>query len=148
MRVVEKKVKLNVKEKGFKKQSNKFLSYEFTINIISYMITLFIASKIFDNTIYISTNNMGFWYFISAIIIFFLNKTIKPILTICMVPINILTLGLTYPLINFFILKITEVLTLGNFKIHNLILGSIVALFINFTCFIIENYMKKKGWFR
>ena len=45
---------------------------------------------------------------IAVIIVFILNRTIKPLLVWMTLPLTALTLGLFYPLINILVLKITD----------------------------------------
>ena len=48
--------------------------------------------------------------FLKAILLLILNKCLKPFLKLIMLPINIYTMGITYPFINVFILKLISLI--------------------------------------
>lgn len=100
-------------------------------NILVNMIVIIMASKIFKN-IYVES---VLYTFIASILLMILNKSIKPILNRIMLPINMYTLGITYPLVNVFILKIIS-LVLGK---HFIISGWLSAFFISIFISIMTN---------
>lgn len=100
-------------------------------NILVNMIVIIMASKIFKN-IYVESI---LYTFIASILLMILNKSIKPILNKIMLPINMYTLGITYPLVNVFILKIIS-LVLGK---HFIISGWLSAFFISIFISIMTN---------
>ena len=92
----------------------KFLDW--IIRMIGYALILILTSMIFDDTLYIDSEYFGLWSLIAAIIIYLLNKTIKPLLVWLTIPITGLTLGLFYPFINLIILKIVNIINnINNF---------------------------------
>lgn len=114
----------------------KFLS-EIFFNIISYSFILFLISKIF-NTIYIDEINFIMYTLIASVIIYILNKTIKPLIFELTIPITGITMGLFYPCINIIILKITDIILSNHFDTKGIfslfftvILISIFNVFIN-----------------
>lgn len=114
----------------------KFLS-EIFFNIISYSFILLLISKIF-NTIYIDEINFIMYTLIASVIIYILNKTIKPLIFELTIPITGITMGLFYPCINIIILKITDIILSNHFETKGIfslfftvILISIFNVFIN-----------------
>lgn len=114
----------------------KFLS-EIFFNIIGYSFILLLISKIF-NTIYIDEINFIMYTLIASVIIYILNKTIKPLIFELTIPITGITMGLFYPCINIIILKITDIILSNHFDTKGIfslfftvILISIFNVFIN-----------------
>ena len=125
-----------------KKKINKFI--EWIIYMIGYSIVLMSVSIIFKNSLYIDHSFFGLWSLLANIIIYILNKTIKPLIVWLTIPITALTLGLFYPFINVLILYIVSFL-LGN---HFIILGGIImtfiiAVLISLMNLIMKNIIKK-----
>ena len=80
---------------------NKFL--EWVIYILGYSLILISVSVLFKNTIQIDNSYFGLWPIMSSVVIYILNKTIKPIIFRFTIPITALTLGIFYPFINLII---------------------------------------------
>jgi len=99
--------------------------------MIGYALILIAISLIFKKTIYIDNSYFGFWGLVSAMLIYILNKTIKPILVWLTLPITGLTLGLFYPFINVFILKMVDFILGSHFEIQGLFMSFIVAICIS-----------------
>ena len=76
--------------------------------IVGYTIILMIVSYLFKNTIYLDDSYYGMWCFIAALLIYILNKTVKPFLVWLTIPITGITLGLFYPFINLGILTLVS----------------------------------------
>ncbi len=112
-----------------KKEINRFLDW--LIHMISYAIILITVSIIFKKTIHIDSNYFGIWGLFAAIIIYLLNKTVKPIIVWLTLPITGLTLGLFYPFINVFILHITDWILGSHFEINGIFFAFIVAVLIS-----------------
>lgn len=105
--------------------------FDWIIRMIGYALVLITVSIIFNDTIYIDNTYYGIWGLIAVIIIFILNKTIKPILVWLTLPLTAITMGLFYPLINIFILKITDFILLSHFEIKGIIMPFIVSIIIS-----------------
>lgn len=105
---------------------------DWLIHMIAYAIILITVSIIFKKTIYIDNSYFGLWGVVAAIIIYLLNKTVKPILVWLTLPITGLTLGLFYPFINVFILHITDWILGSHFEINGIFFAFIVAFLISF----------------
>ena len=116
---------------------NKYLDW--LIHMIGYTLVLILVSLIFRETVYIDNRLFGLWGLIAVIIIFILNRTIKPMLVRMTLPLTALTLGLFYPLINILILKITDYLLFEHFEIHGTIFVFIVSVVITIMNAIMDN---------
>ena len=74
-------------------------------------------------------------------IIFFLNKVVKPTLLFLALPLTALTLGLTYPLVNMFILKLTDWILMSHFDIKGFWMLFIVSIVITIMNAIMDNFI-------
>ena len=104
---------------------------DWLVYMLGYTIVLIAISVLFKKTVYIDNSLFGLWGFVAVIIIYILNKTIKPLIVWLTLPLTGLTLGLFYPFINVFILKIVEFILNGHFAIHGIWMAFIVAIFIS-----------------
>ena len=116
---------------------NKYLDW--FIHMVGYTLVLITISVIFNDTVYIDNSYFGLWGLIAVIIIFILNRTIKPLLVWMTLPLTALTLGLFYPLINILILKITDFILGGHFQIRGTIFVFIVSIVISIMNAIMDN---------
>lgn len=116
---------------------------DLVIHILSYAIILLIISMMFT-TIKIDKSYYGLYVLLSAIIIYLLNKTIKPILVRFTIPITGLTLGLFYPCINIIILKITDFILGSYFKTNGIITLFFTAILISIMNILMENIIINK----
>ncbi len=121
------------------KRLNNFIDW--LIHMVGYAIVLIAVSLIFPKTIFIDNSYFGFWGLMAAIIIYFLNKTIKPILVWLTLPITGLTLGLFYPFINVFILYMVDFILGDHFRIQNILMGFIVAVFISAINLLMKTFI-------
>ena len=113
------------------------------IHIIVYALILLIISTLF-NTLEFNKEYFGIYYIIASIIIFILNKTIKPILFRLTIPITGITLGLFYPCINVLILKITDLILGNKFETNGIITLFFTAILISIMNKVIDNIIIKK----
>lgn len=116
---------------------NKYLDW--FIHMVGYALVLITVSVIFNDTVYIDNSYFGLWGLIAVIIIFILNRTIKPLLVWMTLPLTALTLGLFYPLINILILKITDFILGSHFQIRGTIFVFIVSIVISIMNAIMDN---------
>ena len=115
------------KGKLYKIDNKKADFTSFVAELFVYAIVLFIADMLFDN-LYIES----FLYaLIAAVILSMLNYTVKPVLVFLTLPLNILTLGITYPIVNMIILKICDLLMGKYFIIHGFFAMFIISIFIS-----------------
>lgn len=122
---------------------------DWLIHMVGYAIVLIIISLIFKKTVYIDEGIFGLWGLISSIIIYILNKTVKPLIVWLTLPITGLTLGVFYPFINLFILKLVDWILGIHFAINGLWVALIVAILISIMNIIMEevviNPILRKG---
>ena len=108
--------------------------------VIVNMIVIFITLKIFKN-IYIENN---FYLFIASLLLYMFNKIIKPFLSIIMLPLNIITLGFTYPIVNVVILKLIDWIMGTYFVLNGLFSVFFMSIFISIMTFIIDRLIGKE----
>ena len=116
---------------------NKYLDW--FIHMIGYALVLITVSVIFKKTVIIDDSYFGLWGLIAVIIIFILNRTIKPLLVWMTLPLTAITLGLFYPLINILVLKITDFILGTHFDIHGTVMLYIVSIIISIMNAIMDN---------
>lgn len=112
------------------------------IYIVAYAIIIAIIS-LFTKTIVIDNNYYGLYGLIASIIIYILNKTIKPILFEVTVPITGITMGLFYPCINIVILKIADFILGSHFDTHGVITLFLTAVLISFMNILMDELIIK-----
>ena len=133
-----------------KNNGNPHLNYfiDWLIHMIGYALVLITVSVLFQRTIRIDNSMFGLWALLASVIIYVLNKTIKPILVWFTLPITGLTLGLFYPFVNVFILYIVSWILGSHFVINGIFMSFIVAIFISlmnlFMDSIIDNILRKR----
>lgn len=129
-----------------KKRINNFIIW--LISITSYTIILMLVAILFES-IYIDNSSFGLWAFLASIIIYILNRTVKPIIFLLTLPLTGFTLGLFYPFINVFILKLTDWLLGYHFETEGIFILFIIALLISILNFLAEKIIiypiTKKG---
>lgn len=132
------------------KRSKVVLLLEWALHMIAYGLILISVSVLFSKTISIDNSYFGFWGLLAAVIIYGLNRTVKPFLVWLTIPITGLTLGLFYPFINVLILNIVDWVLGSHFEIHGLWMSFIVAILISVmnevvTDCVIKPLIKKEG---
>ena len=121
--------------------NNRFI--EWLIYMIGYAIVLITVSVLFSS-FEINNKYFGLYALLASIIIYILNKTIKPILTYLTLPITVLSLGLFYPVINVLILYITSfILGKNNFQITGLFTPFFIAIVISLLNIMMEGLILK-----
>lgn len=108
---------------------NRFIDW--LVYMVGYAIVLLAVSTIFTKSLYIDGSYFGIWGLIAAIIIYILNKTVKPVLVWLTLPLTGLTLGLFYPFINVIILNMVDAILGSNFNIEGLIMSFLIAVLIS-----------------
>ena len=113
-----------------------------TLGLFYPCINVFILLTSLFKSVYIDSNHLIIWSAITVILIYILNKTIKPVLITLTIPITGITLGLFYPCINVIILKLVDFLLGKHFQVKNLLVALFVAILLSITNFIMEQIMK------
>ena len=115
-------------------------SAEFIVGIIVYALVLMMASGLFE-AIHVD----GFFYaIIAALILNILNATIKPLLIVLTLPLNIITLGIAYPIVNVILLQFCDFLMGDAFVISGIFAPFIIAIFISFMKILLDRLITKK----
>ena len=120
---------------------NKF--FEWLLYMVGYAIVLMIVSKLFNKVFYINSANYGLYYLLSAIIIYILNQTIKPLLFYITLPLTAITFGLFYPILNVIILYLADFILGKNFRIDGIIIPFVIAIIISLLNIIMEGMFIK-----
>ena len=131
-------MKLVIIEKN-KARINGFIDW--LLYMIGYTIVFIIVTSFFKS-FYIDENHTIFWSIIIVLTLYALNKTIKPILVTLTIPITGITLGLFYPCINVFILKLVDWILGKHFEITDIWIALIVAILLSITNFIMERIIE------
>lgn len=113
------------------------------IYIFLYAIILIFVSLLFKKTFILDHSYFGLWALLASVIIYILNKTIKPVLFFLTLPITGITLGLFYPFINVFIIKIAAFLLGDHFVTHGFFILFFAAILISIMNFLMENIIIK-----
>lgn len=111
---------------------------DWSLHFTSYATILVLVATFFDS-FKIDDNHLYLYGIIATLIIFILNKTVKPIIFKLTLPITGLTLGLFYPFINVIILKLTEWILGPHFEIEGIWTVFFIAILISVINIIIEN---------
>lgn len=123
-------------EKNLKMHLDRILDW--ILHFISYaMILVFVAT--FFESFQIDDAHLYTYGILATLIIFLLNKTVKPIIFRLTLPLTGLTLGLFYPFINVIILKLTEWILGSHFEIKGIWTVFFLAILISLMNIIIEN---------
>lgn len=125
---------------------------DWLLYMAGYTIVFIIVTNLFSS-IYIDTSHSLNWSIMVVFVTYILNKTIKPILVTLTIPITGMTLGLFYPFINVFILKLVDWLLGSYFEVKNILVAFLAAILISIMNFIMEkiidtivdSFKKKKG---
>ena len=109
------------------------------VGIVVYALVLYIAQSIFAK-LYIKS---FIFAIIAAIILSILNYTVKPLLIYWTLPLNILTYGIAYPIVNMVILKLCDFIMGSAFDISGFFSMFIIAIFISFMRILFDNIITK-----
>lgn len=115
---------------------------EWILQILGYALILVFVATFFD-TFQIDDEHLYFYGLVATLIIFILNKTIKPILFFLTIPITGITIGIFYPCINLFILKLTDWILREHFQITNIFIAFLLAILISIMNQLVEVIITK-----
>ncbi len=110
------------------------------VGIFVYAFVLIIVSRLFRN---FDITNFSY-AIIAALILSFLNYTIKPLLIYWTLPLNIITLGLTYPIVNMIILKLCDILMGNYFNIRGFWSLFFITIFISLFKIFFDSLITKR----
>ena len=135
---------MTAKTKKAKKKEKKDIItlIDWCLHMVGYTLVFILVTSLFKS-IYVDSDHLILWSAIIVIVIYLLNKTVKPILVTLTIPITGLTLGLFYPCINVFILKLVDWLLGPHFQINNFIPALVFAILLSITNFIMEQQLNR-----
>ncbi|MEG1986859.1 MAG: phage holin family protein [Bacilli bacterium] len=119
-----------------------FKILEWFLYMLGYALVLISIAYLFKS-FYLDNSYYGIYGLLAVIIIYILNKTIKPILFSLTLPITGITLGLFYPFINLFILKLTDWILGSHFELNNIVIALFIAILISIMNTIMEGLIIK-----
>ena len=125
-------MKLIITEKREKRLNNILDSI---LYISGYALVLLIVDVIFNSFDIDNT----FYFFLTVIIIYALNKTVKPLLVRLTLPLTALTFGLFYPFINFFILEMVDLILGSHLQIYGFWSTLLISIVISVMNFFVQN---------
>ncbi len=119
---------------------NKFI--EWLLYMAGYTLVFILISKLFTS-MQVDSNHFYLYSMLIVLIIYILNQTVKPILVTLTIPITGITLGLFYPFINLFILKLTDWILGKHFDLHNFMIALLIAILLSIMNVMVEGIIKK-----
>ena len=119
---------------------NRFL--EWLLYFVSYSIVFFLVSRFFK-TFYIDPSHPILFSILASFIIYILNQTVKPLLVRLTIPVTALTLGLFYPFINLFILKLADWILGKYFNLLDFWVALAISILISVANLLIEEFVIK-----
>ena len=116
--------------------------FDWLLYMIGYTLVFILVSNMFKS-VYIDTSHSYIYSIAVVLILYVLNKTIKPVLVTLTIPITGITLGLFYPFINLFILKLVDWILGSHFQLKNIWIALLVAILLSIINFIMEELVIK-----
>ena len=108
--------------------------------ILVNMIVIIMATKLYKN---ISVDSV-FYTFLVAVLLMIFNKCVKPLLNLIMLPINIYSLGITYPFVNVIILKLISLFLGKHFVLSGWFSAFFISIFISIMTILIDSIIGKE----
>ncbi len=133
-----------MRKKSKKEKFNDYLMriIEGLLYMFAYTGVFLIVNYIFD-TFIVDETHLYLYSFIAVILIYVLNKTVKPILFHLTLPITGLTLGLFYFVNNMIILKIVEFIMNDKVEFTSLTTLFFISIVLSIFNLIVENTIVK-----
>ena len=122
------------------KKNSTVILLEYGLTLLVNALVLMMATKIF-NGFEVSSY---LYAILAAFIILVLNKTIKPVIGLLTLPLTVLTLGLFYPFINVFILKLTSLMLGSHFVVEGWLVPFFISIFISVMTIILDVLITKR----
>lgn len=116
--------------------------FDWLLYMIGYTLVFILVSNMFKS-VYIDTSHSYIYSTVVVLILYILNKTIKPVLVTLTIPITGITLGLFYPFINLFILKLVDWILGSHFQLENIWIALLVAILLSIINFVMEELVIK-----
>lgn len=112
-------------------------------HMLGYALILILMSVLFPKSFYINNAFFGIFGLIVAVIIYWINQTIKPMIVLFTLPITGLTLGIFYPFINLLMLYLVSFLLGNNFVIHGLWIPLLISILISAINMLLDSLIIK-----
>lgn len=119
-----------------KRRMNKI--FEWILRIIGYTLIFILVTNRFES-VYIDMKHSYIYSVLVILILSILNNTIKPVLVTFTIPITGLTLGIFYPLINLFILKLVDWILGPYFQLKNIWIALLVSILLSIMNFLMDS---------
>ncbi len=113
---------------------------DWLLHMVGYTIAFFVVTCLFKS---VHVDNDPIIYFAIVLLLYCLNKTIKPILVTLTIPITGMTLGLFYPCINLFILKLVDWVMGAHFELTHIYASFLFAILLSVMNFIADHIIDK-----
>ena len=115
---------------------------EWIMYLVAYTVVFLCVDFLFD-TFIIDQTHLYLYSFVAVIIIFILNKTVKPILFSLTLPITGITLGLFYFVNNMIILKLVEFIMRGRIEFTSLPILFFISIIMSVFNLLVESVIIK-----
>lgn len=115
---------------------------EWLVYMFAYTIVFLFVNYVFDSFV-VDEAHLILYSFLAVILIYILNKTIKPVLVAMTIPLTGLTLGLFYFVINMIILKLVEFIMNNKVEFTSLPILFFISIIMSFINLLIENIVVK-----
>ncbi len=132
--------KNNIEEEKPKKTFNPTV-YEILLYLFSYSITLFLLQMVFKS-IKIAEPKI-LWILVAVVIIYILNKVVRPVLVTLTMPITGITFGLFYFVINTLLLKVTDWIMFSKLDFTHIWILFLISILLCILRFLIEDVILK-----
>lgn len=121
-------------------KETKYMILEMLLTLLINSVSLMLASKIFEG-FYIASFGYAI---ITSLVISFLGRLVKPTLELLLLPMTIITTGLSYPLINVIILKLASLVMGSAFVVKGWILPFFISIFLSIITIVPDQIITKK----
>ena len=132
--------KNNIEEEKPKK-TFKHTVYEILLYLFSYSITLFLLQMVFKS-IKIAEPKI-LWILVAVVIIYILNKVVRPVLVTLTMPITGITFGLFYFVINTLLLKVTDWIMFSKLDFTHIWILFLISILLCILRLLIEDVILK-----
>ena len=121
-------------------KETKYMILEMLLTLLINSVSLMLASKIFEG-FYIASFGYAI---ITSLVISFLGRLVKPTLELLLLPMTIITTGLSYPLINVIILKLASLIMGKSFIVEGWILPFFISIFLSIITIVLDQIITKR----
>lgn len=115
---------------------------EWLVYMLAYTLVFIFMDYIFD-TFIVDEAHFILYSFVAVVLIYILNKTIKPILVLLTLPITGITLGLFYFVNNMIVLKLVEFIMNNKVEFTSLPILFFICILMSLMNLLIENIFVK-----